>query len=111
MFYGKGNHLIRCIVYILSYAFLQCTLIVVPIIIRTQISSPIEGLAVWQTIVVSFLGFAFCALACIGELILRRMKLLKKDDRAIEAARVKFIYAICAVAALLVSTAIFIRRS
>ena len=101
MFYGKGNHIANCIVYVSAYAVLQYLLVAIPT----------QWITILQIIVPSFFGVSVCVVGCTGEIVLRNMKMAKKDDSAIETIRVKFMYSTFAAGVIfMIVTLFFFRR-
>ena len=80
MLYGKGNHIANCIVY--------C--IVIAVLLRMLFLVSSFDIDLWRLIIIGLLLVILCAVGCIGELTLRKMK--SQGKSIVETEKIRGIY-------------------
>lgn len=98
--YGKGNHVVNCIIYLAFGAIFMTVLI----------KAPTQNQDTWRFIVLGILCSSICAVGCAGELVLQKMKMKQNNDKAVEATRVKYMYSTYALGVIFALTALFLFR-
>jgi len=99
MFYGKGNHIVNCVIYMVLFLFVPILFIISP-----------QNIAVWRMVLISTIYFIFIIVACIGELALRKMKKAKKDAESVEKTRENYMYLVYAMMVIIAATTLTLLR-